>query len=69
MSQKTTLRQGKSGIDDIKYLIEKKLEQVYIEDLLETHEADEVAEQMLYYKQSGVFDFRIEMELEALKED
>ena len=69
MSQKTTLRLDKSGIDDIKYLIEKKLEQVYIEDLLETHEVDEVAEQMLCYKQSGVFDFRIEMELEALKED
>lgn len=69
MSQKTMLRLDKSGIDDIKYLIEKKLEQVYIEDLLETHDANEVAEQMLCYKQSGVFDFRIEMELQALKED
>ena len=60
MSQLSTSRQENVGTKaDLKYLAEKIIEQAYIESLLKDHELDEVAEQMLCYKQSGTIDSHI----------
>lgn len=58
----STSRQENVGTKaDLKYLTEKIIEQAYIESLLKDHELDEVAEQMLCYKQSGTIDSHIDI--------
>ncbi len=49
--------------DDLTYLARTSIEQAYIESLLEDHDTDEIAEQMLCYKQSGAITSHVNIML------